>query len=139
MLTRTLALTLAVSLVTTGCASTGTTRYATQSPAPTAADRTLLAAYVQRLPAGSRVRVERRTGRPMKGTLMEATPDSIAVQQTSGTPQPPVTIPLADVTRVTVETGASTALKIWAGVGIALTSLYVISALIIASAESSAR
>ena len=139
MLTRVLALTLAVSLVTTGCASTGTTPPAAASPAPSAADRTLLAEYVQRLPAGSRVRVERRSGGPRKGTLIQATPDTIAVQQVSGTPRPPVTIPLADVTRVTLETGASTAVKIWAGVGIALTSLYVLSAVLVAAAESAAR
>jgi hypothetical protein len=98
-----------------------------------------MADYLQRLPAGSRVRVERRQGAPIKGTLMQATADAIVVQEAEGAPHTPVRIPVADVTRVTTDSGASTALKIWAGVGIGLTCLYVISAVMIGIAESSAR
>jgi hypothetical protein len=102
-------------------------------------DPALLADYVQRLPIGSRVKVEQSTGAPIKGTLMRADASAMVVQWNTEKPEPPVTIPLADVTRVTLDTGHSTALKILAGVGIALMSLYLISALALAAAESSGR
>jgi hypothetical protein len=98
-------------------------------------DPAIMAGYIQRLPIGSRVKVERSTGSVLKGTLMHADASALVLQKTTETPEPPVTIPLADVTRVTVDTGSSTALKIWAGVGIALTTLYVLSAIFIAASQ----
>jgi hypothetical protein len=137
---RTVAVVVSIALATTSCATT--TRAApqtSQSPMPGSTDQALLADYLQRLPVGSRVHLERWRGRPVNGTLMLATADAVAIQENSQTPQPPVTIPLADVARVTLDRGHSTALKIWAGVGIALTGLYVVSALLIVAAASSAR
>ncbi len=96
-------------------------------------DQAVLADYVQRLPAGSRVRIERVTGDMVRGTLMKATPDGIVVQKNTRVPETPTTIPLAQVARVTLEqtNGHSTAMAIWAGVGVAFSSLFVLSALLV--------
>jgi hypothetical protein len=107
-----------------------------QSSPAAVADQALMADYVQHLPAGSRVRVERRRGVTITGTLMQATSDAIVVQENSKTPRAPVTVLIPDIARVTLDKGHSTALKIWAGVGVAFTCLYVFSAVLIASAEA---
>lgn len=133
MVKRAIALVMCANLV--ACASAGGAR----PRAAPVTDPAVMADYLQRLPIGSRVKVERSNGGPLKGTLMHADGSALVIQKSTEQPERPVTIPLADVTRVTVETGNSTAVKIWAGVGIALTCLYVLSALVIASAEASAR
>jgi hypothetical protein len=121
MLKQSLAIVLCVALVSTGCASAAGPRIA-QAPQPTVQDRSVVADYVQRLPAGSRVRVERTNGSSMRGTLMRATPDVIVVQKNTRVPEPPVELPLGDLARVTLETGSSSVGKsvaIGIGAGVA--------------------
>jgi hypothetical protein len=55
---------------------------------------------------------------------MKATPDAIVVQKDTRVPEPPVAIPLSDVTRLTLDTGASSLGKhiaIGVGTGVAAT------------------
>jgi hypothetical protein len=121
MLRQSLALVLCATLVTTGCASAAGPRIA-QGPQPAVQDRSVLADYVQRLAAGSRVRVERTNGSSVRGTLMKATPDFIVVQKNTRVPEPPVELPLGDLSRVTLETGSSSVGKsvaIGIGAGVA--------------------
>ncbi|HYT74794.1 MAG TPA: hypothetical protein VEL79_08615 [Vicinamibacterales bacterium] len=129
---QTLALVLCGAIAMSGCASAGGPRVA-DTPAVPVMDQAVLADYVQRLPAGSRVRIERVTGDMVRGTLMKATPDGIVVQKNTRVPETPTTIPLAQVARVTLEqtNGHSTAMAIWAGVGVAFSSLFVLSALLV--------
>jgi hypothetical protein len=118
MLKHTLAIVLSVALATTGCASVSGARVGQPAP-PSVTDRTVMADYVQRIAAGSRVRVERTNGDAMRGTLMKATEQSITVQRNTRVAEPPVEIPIDEVARVTVDNGggASTAKAI--GIGIA--------------------
>ena len=83
----------------------------------------MLADYVQRLSAGSKVRVEQTDGTSFRGTLMRATAQSILVQKNTRVPEAPVEIPLDRVTRVTLDNGSSTGRSIVAGVsaGVAAT------------------
>ena len=109
---------LTAAMLTTGCASASGPRVAT-GPQPGVVDQAAMADYVQRLPAGSKVRVERTDGTSVRGTLMKATADAILVQKNTRVPEPPVDVPLAQVTRVTVESsgGMSTGKAI--GIGMA--------------------
>jgi hypothetical protein len=111
-------------MATSGCASASGPRVAQTPAAPNVQDRAVLAEYVQRLPAGSRVRVERTSGESLRGTLMKATPDVIIVQKNTRVPEAPVDIPLSDVTRVTLDTNSSSLGKhiaIGVGTGVAAT------------------
>lgn len=106
---------------TTGCASGGGTRISTQ-PQPSVVDTVAMADYVQRLPAGSKVRVERTDGTSLRGTLMKATGDLIVVQKSTRIPEPPVELPIAQVARVTLDgggmgTGKAIAIGIASGAG----------------------
>ena len=71
MLRKSLALLVVAALVTSGCASTSGGRVPVT--APTVADPSMMSEYVQRLPAGARVKIERTNGESMRATLMKAT------------------------------------------------------------------
>src|SRR5262245_10473794 len=132
---RVLAIVLSAAMVTTGCASAGprmTVRsYAAQ--APSVVNTASMADYVQRLPVGSRVRVDRSDGSSMRGTLMKASAGAILVQKNTRIPEPPVEVPLAEVLRVTLEnghtsTGKAVAIGIASGVGAFLGILAILAA-----------
>jgi hypothetical protein len=123
---------LCAALAASGCA---TTRVMQVSPAPSGdriADRTVMADYVQRLPAGATVKVERAQRRSMRGVLMKATSHAIFVQPRTRLPEPAIEIPLDDVLSVTLESkhgssiGRSIAAGVAAGAGVVL-SLFLIS------------
>ena len=123
MLRQTLALVLCGALVTTGCASAAGPRIA-QAPGAPIQDTATLADYVQRLAAGSKVRVEQTDGASFRGTLMKATPQSILVQKNTRVPERPVEIPLDQLSRVTLDNGHSSVGKtvaIGVGSGVAAT------------------
>jgi hypothetical protein len=63
----------------------------------------VLAEYVQKLPLGMRVRVDRVKGGAIKGILMKATDQAIVVQRRTRVPEPPEEIPLSQVLSVTPE------------------------------------
>jgi len=78
-----------------------------------------MAEYVQKLPAGSRVRVERLDGSSFRGTLMKAEENSIVVQKSTRVAEPPVEIPMGQIARVTVENGGGTSTGKAVAIGIA--------------------
>ena len=123
MLRQSLAIVLCCALVTTGCASAAGPRVA-HVPQPSVQDKSILADYVQRLAAGSKVRVERTNGSPVRGTLMKATPDFIVVQKNTRIPEPPIELPL--------ETGGSTGKTVAIGVGAAIAGTLGVLALLAA-------
>jgi hypothetical protein len=96
-----------------------------------------MAEYVQKLPAGSRIRVDRTDGRSMKGTLMRATAQAITVQANTRVPEPPVEIPLNTVTRAQLEGngGSSTARAVGIGIATGLGVFFGIIAVIAASGD----
>ena len=124
MFRRTVAALVCAALVTTGCASASGPRLSQAPSTPIVQNRVLLADYVQRIPAGSRVRIERANGDSLRGTLMKATTDAIVVQKHTRVPEAPLEIPLSDVTRVTLDTSSSSVGKqiaIGVGAGVAAT------------------
>ena len=79
MMKRLMAGLLCGALATTGCASSG--MRVAQAAQPPTIDQQVLHDYVQRLPPGSRVRVEEADGRSFRGTLMRATDTAVVVQK----------------------------------------------------------
>ena len=92
-----------------------------QDPAPKAADKALLAQYVQKLPLGTKVRVARVRGHDLTGTLMKATDDFIVLQRRTRLPEPPDEIPLETIVAITPESpnGVAKAIGIGAAAGAA--------------------
>lgn len=133
MLRQAIAVLVSAALATSGCASTAEGRIAPASP-PAVQDAGVLADYVQRLPPGSRIRVERTRGRVVRGTLMQAGRDAIIVQKNTRVPEAPVTVPLSDIARVTLDspssTGKTVGIGIAAGAGSAMAVLLVLIALL---------
>ena len=131
MMKQALVLLLCPLLAVGGCASAGAPRVTADAPAPI--DRTLLADYVQRIPAGSKVRVERTSGGALRGTLLKAGADQVTVQRNTRVPEPPVEIPFNTVTRITLETGNSTsktvAIAVGTGVGATFGVLLLLAAI----------
>jgi hypothetical protein len=107
-MTRMLSLILCVALTVPGCASARGASNATMSrPPQTPADPAAMAAYVRKLPVGSRVRVDTAAGRTVHGTLIDATDERIVVQRNTRIPVPPDAIPVHDLSRVTPEAPSS--------------------------------
>ena len=90
---RAAALVLSAAFAMSGCASAGGSRVSNTPSAPVI-DPAIVADYVQRLPAGSHVRVERTSGDTIKGVLMKATAESLVVQKDTRVPEQPVEIPV---------------------------------------------
>jgi hypothetical protein len=102
---RTLALVLVVALTVPACAAA---RATTSSPlvVPPASDP-VISTFVRSLPPGSRVRIEVASGRTLRGTLLQATENTVTVQRHTRVPEAPVAIPIRDVQRVTIDLAAS--------------------------------
>lgn len=132
MFKKALALVLSAAMAATGCASAGGPRVES-SPAFGADQRALLADYVQKLPAGSKVKVERTTGGTVKGILMKATETSVVVQRNTRVPEAAMEIPLDQVTRISLETGSGNPGKAVAiGVAVGVGSFFAIGLILAA-------
>lgn len=131
MFRHTIALALCAALAGTGCASASGPRIAQDSPPPI--DRAVLASYVERIPAGSKIRVERTTGGTLRGTLLKSDSDSLTMQRNTRVPETPIDIPFATITRVTLDTGSNTArtvgIAVATGVGATFGVLLLLAAI----------
>jgi len=138
---RMLAIVLCVSLGTSACASAGGPRYVT-APAPAASqsgspvvDPAVMSDFVQRIPAGSRVKVERAKGDTIRGTILKTTPDALVVQRNTRVPETPVEVPYSTIARVTLEDGRGSSVAKAVGIGVAsgVGSFFAILAIFAAS------
>jgi hypothetical protein len=99
-----IAMMVCTAMTTIGCATSGTTNLAaTTANDPGSATRNALAEYVQKLPAGTQVRVGRASGHSVRGTLIKGTDQSIFIQPKTRIAEPVVEIPMTDVLQVTPE------------------------------------
>jgi hypothetical protein len=97
-----MAVVMCAAIATSGCASTGATRIGPMpSPSQGAATRAVLVEYVQKLPPGTAVRIDRAKGRSLRGTLIKATDQSLFVQPKTRIPETIVEIAMDDVLGVT--------------------------------------
>lgn len=92
-----IALIVIVAMIVSGCvAARGAV---TTRPLAAAHADPAIAAFVRSLPPGSRVRVETSTGRSIRGTLLQATDDVVAIERHTRIPEPPVRVGMNEVTR----------------------------------------
>ena len=134
MLRKALALLLVTALLTSGCASASAARSGAQI-AP-AIDQTTLTEYAQRIPAGSRVRLERTTGETIRGTLMKATAQAVTIQKHTRIPEAPIEVPLTSIARLTLDqggSGSSTAKAIGIGIASGVGAFFAIVAIAFAA------
>jgi hypothetical protein len=134
MVKQMMAVVLCAALITSGCASASGPRVAPDPKAPTV-DGAILADYVQKIPAGSKVRIERSTGGTLKGTLLRSTAGGVTVQRNTRIPEPPLDVPFGTITRLTLDnggtsTGKTVAIAVGAGVGATFGILLLLSALL---------
>lgn len=130
-----IALALCATIAFAGCATTQATRTAAvPEPELPAADRTILADYLQRLPPGSRVIATLTDNREVRGTLLRATGTSVAIQVRARVPESPREIALDQIRSVELDNvksgGVGRAIAIGAavGAGAALGLLIVLAA-----------
>ena len=125
---------LIVVLLAPGCATArmSDTRF-TQPTGTSLPDRALMTAYLEQLPAGSRVRARLAGGDTVRGTLMQATEKGIVVQPRTRMPEPPVTIPIERIQAVEIDTSSGTgravAIGAAAGGGAALGVILLLAAI----------
>jgi len=120
---RTLSLLLIPVLILPGCAARSaagvqTAPAAAQTgpgPAPQSAER--WKEYLDRIPAGSRVKVTLTSGRELSAVLMTVEADRLVVSRRTRIPEAPVTIPFDTLALVELDTGGMSAGQ---AVGIAL-------------------
>jgi hypothetical protein len=96
-----MAVVMCAAIAASGCASTGAMRIAPVPSSQGTASRAVLIEYVQQLPPGTAVRVDRTNGRSLRGTLMKATGQSLFVQPKTRIPEAIVEIPMDDLLGVT--------------------------------------
>jgi hypothetical protein len=134
MLKQMMAVVLCASLFGTGCASSSLGRAGTS---PVVIDPVTMADYAHRIPAGSRVRIERSAGNVIRGTLLQVGAQSLTIQANARIPEAPFEVPLATITRLTLDDargGSSTAkaiaIGVASGVGAFLAILGILAATI---------
>lgn len=94
--------------------------------------------YVRQLPPGTNVRVDRASERGVRGTLLKVGDQTLVVQPRTRIVVAPVEIPLADVTRVTVDTGSGgTSFAKAIGAGIAAGAAAALAVILVAIAVAS--
>lgn len=93
-------LVLCAALILPGCAARAgarATRASDPGMSPAAAPVISVGEALARVPVGTRVRLDLAGGRRLRGTLMHADATSIVINPRVRVPEPPVTIPVADV------------------------------------------
>jgi hypothetical protein len=124
------------SLMASACATAGSGHSAMYVGQPGNAGRSVLVDYMQRLPPGTLVRVNRAQGHSVRGTLMKATDQSVFVQPKTRLPEAIVEIPVNDIVTVTPETSGSGVGRA-IGIGVAAGAAATIGILLILIAVAS--
>lgn len=104
---RALAVLLSLTLLTPACATAPPAGSRGSQPSGPAPDRAMLAAYLKRLPIGSRVNVRLVAGPAVHGTLMNTADEGIVVQPRTRIPEPPTAIPIEQIRAVEIDNGGS--------------------------------
>jgi hypothetical protein len=132
---RPLALLVIVTMLASACATAGAAGPPSlAAPTTSRPDRQVLRAYVQKLPAGARVRASLVTGKTVKGTLIDATDAGIVVQKRTRIPEPPVAIAIEQIRSVEIDApgggiGKAVAIGAAAGAGAALGVILLLAAM----------
>jgi hypothetical protein len=107
------------AIAASGCAAHAGTRIAPMYAAPGSDGRTVLIEYVQKLPPGTAVRIDRVKGRTLRGTLMKATGERIFLQPKTRLPEGVIEISMDEVVGVMPDTPGGNNVARAIGVGAA--------------------
>ncbi len=107
---------LSCTLLASGCATGGGSL---DTAAPPAGGHAAIVEFVQKLPLGTQVQIDRVHGRAVRGTLLKVSADAVTVQRRTRLPEPPVEIRMADVVRVQPEVTGGRSIGKAIGVGAA--------------------
>ena len=130
-----LTLSLSVGWTATGCAAATSQQSRGVVLASRESDTAVIGSYVRQLPVGSRVRVSLSDGTVIRGTLIKADGDPIAVQRRTRIPETPLHVPLKSVIAVELEkhgrggTARAVAIGVATGVGTLLGVMLVLAAI----------
>ncbi len=116
-----IALVVAFAFAASGCATTTAgqgARLSVSAPEPST-----MAEYAERIPIGSRVKVELSDGHRLRGTLMRADATSVVVSPATRIPEPPIEVPIGSVRRIELDQSSNMAksIAIGAATGVAAT------------------
>jgi len=123
-----------IALAVPACATTGAGNRAGPAGEVRVAVGPLLPDYVRQLTLGSAVRIERASGKSLRGVLLKATGHSVVIQPRARIPEPAVEVLLADVLSISPEPargnlGRAIAAGAAAGAGTALGVFFIIVSL----------
>lgn len=126
------------ALAGSGCATAGNARVIAANTGQQApASRLALVEYIQKLPPGTLLRVNRAGGHSVHGTLMKATDQSVFVQPKTRLPEAIVEIPVDEIVAVTPESkrdhGVGRAIGAGAAAGAAAAVTIILILLAVAS------
>ncbi len=107
------------AIAASGCATHGSARIAPIYASPGSDGRTALIEYVQKLPPGTAVRIDRVKGRTLRGTLVKATEQRVFLQPKSRLPEGVIEISMDEVVGVTPDTSGGNNVARAIGVGAA--------------------
>jgi hypothetical protein len=139
MIRQTLALLLCVTVAVSGCASV---RYSRTSRLPaqiaSSSDPSTIAEFAEKLPAGSRIRVDTASGRTLHGTLIKVSADELVIQRNTRVPVSPEAIATSEIARVMLEPATSSNGKLIAvgaaiGAGAAIAVVWTIAFFVLAN------
>ena len=107
------------AIAASGCATHGGTRISPIYASPGSDGRAALIEYVQKLPPGTAVRIDRVKGRTLRGTLVKATGERLFVQPKARIPEGVIEISMEEVVGVTPDTPGGNNVARAIGVGAA--------------------
>jgi hypothetical protein len=90
-----------------------------------------MADYLQRLPAYCEVKIQRADGRVIRGTLMKVETDVILVQKDSRVKEPPISVPIPEIVRVTIETAPSRGKPVYTAMDDAVNATMLVAMLLL--------
>lgn len=103
---RGVAIVLTAAMAASGCATSRGSRVAAPDAKADAQSSAVFADFVQRMPLGTTLRVDRTDGRSVRGTLIKATGQLFVLQPKTRIPEPPLEIPFTTVLRVAPESSS---------------------------------
>jgi hypothetical protein len=90
-----------------------------QQPLPADAEAAAFKQLAARIPLGSRIKLQSRDGRRLTATLMTVTDEAIVVKRESRVPEPAVSVPYAELTRLKLEEKSGFTVAKALGIGLA--------------------
>lgn len=93
--------------------------WASQKIVTTEVEAKALRQMASAIPVGSRVKAQTNTGARVSGTLMSVTDEAVIIKKRTRLPEPAVTVPFAELSRLELQTGEGMSAGKVIGIGLA--------------------